>query len=82
MRRQISRRFLKGLGAETENIKMNYTHLFSIEWDDSYNDPDFKVPTEFQEWIKNHEQKRETLARHLEWLATVLRSKKAPFETR
>jgi len=58
---------------------MKHTHLFNIEWDNSYGDPDFGIPWTFFEWMKHNEDKRERLAQHLEWLAKALRNKSAPF---
>ena len=58
---------------------MNYTRLFSIEWDDSYNEPDFSIPGTFEDWLVKNEDKREKLAKHLEWLAQQLRNNENPF---
>ena len=59
---------------------MNSTHLFSIQWDDSYNDPDFAVPGTMQEWIEKRDSKDiERLAKNLEFLASALRKREAPF---
>lgn len=58
---------------------MNYTKLFEIEWDDSYNDPDFSVPGTCNKWLDNNPDKIERLAKHLEWLAKVMRERKEPF---
>lgn len=59
---------------------MNFTHLFSIEWDDSYNDPDYAIPGTFMEWISRHDHERERLAKHLEWIAKCIRENLSPFD--
>ena len=59
---------------------MNYTKLFDVQWDDSYNDPDFGMPGTFMDWLSVNEDKRERLAKHLEWLASALREGKEPFK--
>ncbi|MCH7604977.1 hypothetical protein IID24_03245 [Patescibacteria group bacterium] len=58
---------------------MNYTDLFMIKWDDSYNDPDYGVPATFNEWLYRHPERREELAQMLERIAENLRDDKAPF---
>ena len=59
---------------------MNYTHLFDIEWDDSYNDPDYKIPGRLEKWLDGRGPKDiERLAETLEWLAKSLRNRTAPF---
>ena len=59
---------------------MNYTKLFEIEWDDSYNDPDFSVPGTCNAWLDAQGKDTiERLALHMEWLANRLRSRKEPF---
>ena len=59
---------------------MNYTELFKIQWDNSYNDPDFAVPGTMQKWLEGKNSKDiERLAKHLEFLAGALRERKAPF---
>ena len=60
---------------------MNYTHLFDIKWDDSYNDPDYRIPGTFLEWLNSRSEKDvERLAENLEFLAKALRNRTAPFE--
>lgn len=62
---------------------MNSTHLFSIEWDDSYNDPDYSIPGTFQDYLNRmSEVDVERLAKNLEFLARGLRNRTAPFERR
>ena len=58
---------------------MHFTRLFSIDWDDSYNTPDFAIPGTFRDWIGRNEDKREKLADHLVWLADCLRKRQSPF---
>jgi len=59
---------------------VNYTHLFSIDWDDSYGDPDYKIPGLFKDWYLRHSKEDiERLATNLEFLATALRNRTAPF---
>jgi hypothetical protein len=40
---------------------------------------DFQVPCSTIEWLEKEPERRELLARHLEWLAAKCRSKKSPF---
>ncbi len=59
---------------------MNYTKLFEIEWNDSYNDPDYAVSGSCNQWLCMHDKVTiERLAKHLEWLANRLRERKEPF---
>jgi len=60
---------------------MNYTHLFDIQWDDSYDDPDYGVPGTFGEWISKREGDRVRLAEQLEWMAKRMREGKPPFQS-
>ena len=61
---------------------MNYTPLFEIRWDESYNDPDCAIPGTFNEWLSIHEAARERLANNLEWLAERIRTSASPCESR
>lgn len=62
---------------------MNYTELFKIQWDDSWNEPDFAISGTMQEWIQRKDSKDiERLAKHLEFLAKALRERKAPFQSK
>ena len=36
---------------------MNYTKLFYIDWDDSYNDPDYGIPGTMDEWLNRRDEK-------------------------
>lgn len=60
---------------------MNYTHLFSIEWDTSYNDPDYRIPGSFQRYLDEMGTlNQERLATMLEFLADGIRKRTCPFE--
>ena len=62
---------------------MNYTHLFSIEWDDSYNDPDYSIPGRFNTYLDNRGPGDiERLAKMLEFLAGAMRERKSHFQHR
>ena len=62
---------------------MNSTHLFSIEWDNSYNDPDYAIPGTFNTWLDNAGSlNQERLAKMLEFLAKAMRERKPPFHVR
>ena len=60
---------------------MNYTKLFTIEWDDSYNDPDFAIPGTMNEWLNKRSKKDiKRLAEMLEFLAKQIIKREAPFK--
>lgn len=60
---------------------MNYTPLFSIEWDNSYNDPDYRIPGSFQRYLDEMGTlNQERLAKMLESLAQSIRNRTTPFE--
>ena len=62
---------------------MNYTNLFEIQWDNSYNDPDYSIPGRFNTWLDNcGELDRERLAKMLEFLAEAMRNRTAPFQSK
>ena len=59
---------------------MNHTVLFTLEWDDSYGDPDFGVPGTMEKWLNNRDiQDIERLAKMCEFLAGALRTRTVPF---
>lgn len=60
---------------------MHFTKLFSVDWDDSYGDPDFGVPGTTDEWLdRRSPEDIERLAKHVEWLAQQLRKRESPFK--
>ena len=63
--------------------RMTHEHLFSIEWDCSYGDPDYAVSGICVTRINNMGSlDRERLAKMLEWLAMAIRNQTVPFEIR
>lgn len=62
---------------------MKHEHLFSIEWDCSYNDPDYAISGICQTRINGMGSlDRGRLADMLEFLAKSLRNQTPPFEVR
>ena len=62
---------------------MKHEHLFDIEWDCSYNDPDYSISGIEQTKINNlGSYNRERLANMLEFLAKAIRNQTTPFEAR
>lgn len=62
---------------------MKHEHLFSIEWDCSYNDPDYAVSGIGQTRINNlGSLNRERLSKMLHFLADAVLNQTAPFEVR
>ncbi len=62
---------------------MKHEYLFSIEWDCSYNDPDYSVSGICQTRINNlGNYDRERLAKMMEFLAKAIREQTTPFEVR
>lgn len=60
---------------------MNYTELFTIEWDNSYGEPDYRIPGSFQRYLDEMgELNKERLAKLLEFLASAIRNRTVPFE--
>ena len=62
---------------------MKHEHLFDIEWDCSYNDPDYCISGIGQTRINNlGSYNRERLANMLEWLGKAVRNQTEPFSVR
>lgn len=62
---------------------MNYTNLFAIEWDNSHNDPDYRIPGSISNYLDGMGlADRERLAKMLEFLAKAIRNRTVPFEPR
>lgn len=62
---------------------MKHEYLFSIEWDCSYNDPDYAISGICQTKINNlGSLNRERLAKMLEFLANSIRNQTSPFDVR
>lgn len=62
---------------------MKHEYLFSIEWDCSYNDPDYAINGVCQNRINNMgSENRERLAKMLEFLAKAVRNQTEPFHVR
>jgi len=59
---------------------MNYTTLFEIQWDDSYNDPDYGIPGTMEKWLNNRSKEDiDRLAKLLHWLAEQMSKRETPF---